>query len=240
MAVAAESPVPAVSTVLGIDEAGRGAVLGPLVVAGVVVGEDRLCELSALGARDSKAVPRARRGEIVRALARSGARGKAIVIPAPVVDDANLTALELGAAACLIRDLHPSRVVLDAPVAPLALPRFLLSLSLRSAFPPAELAAFPKADRDHPAVAAASLLAKVVRDGYVVALRRHFGDFGWGYPGEPKVQAYLEAWLAERGTLPPICRTRWRSVQALVAPELWERRGSCAAALAKGECPELR
>ncbi len=225
-------------TVLGIDEAGRGAVLGPLVVAGVRVEEAQLPQLWELGARDSKLVPRAQRQAVVRKVIGAGARARAIVIPASAVDRENLTSLELGAAARLIEALAPSQVVLDAPVAPAAIPGFVAALCRRSGFSPAAVAAFPKADRDHPAVAAASLLAKVVRDGYVVALRRQFGDFGWGYPGEPQVREYLAAWISERRTFPPICRTRWRCAQDLLFLPLPERGGSCALTGTRAELAE--
>ncbi len=211
------------ATVLGVDEAGRGAVLGPLVVAGVAVEEGDLGSLWDLGVRDSKLVPRARRTELVRAVARAGARGRAVVIPAGRIDRENLTALELEAAALLIRALAPSRAVVDAPVAPRAIGQFREALGALSGLDPKRIAAFPRADRTHPAAAAASLLAKVVRDGYVLHLGRAYGDFGWGYPGEPKVRAFLEGWMARQGSLPPICRTRWRSVQVLLAPSLLER-----------------
>ncbi len=207
-----------VGKVLGIDEAGRGAVLGPLVVAGICVAEEDLPGLWELGARDSKRVPRGKRCALVRAIARSGVRARAVVVPAAAVNQENLTSLERDAALRIASILSPDRIVMDTPVGPRAIPQFRDSLSVRSGLPPEGISVVPKADRDHPAVAAASLLAKVVRDGYVVALHRQFGDFGWGYPGEPKVQRYLASWLADAGTLPPICRTRWRCVQELLAP----------------------
>jgi len=196
--------------------------LGPLVVAGISVDADDLPGLWELGARDSKLVSRDARLSLVRAIARSGARGRVVVFPASAVDRENLTSLERDAVLALISALSPSRVVVDAPVGPRAIPQFRDSLSSRSGLPRDAFTVVPKADRDHPAVAAASLLAKVVRDGYVVALRRQYGDFGWGYPSESKVQALLSAWVAERGALPPICRTRWRCVQDLLSPQLLE------------------
>lgn len=211
------------AVVLGVDEAGRGAALGPLVVAGVAVDEGDLGALWDLGVRDSKLVPRERRPELVRAVACAGARGRAVVVPAGRIDEESLTELELQAAALLIRALAPDRVVVDAPVAPRAIGRFRDALAALSRLDPERIAAFPHADRTDPAAAAASLLAKVVRDGYVLHLRRTYGDFGWGYPGEPKVRAFLEGWMARHGSLPPICRRRWRSVQALLAPSLLER-----------------
>ena len=213
---------------LGIDEAGRGAVLGPLVVAGVAVPEEALDRLSLLGARDSKAVPRGRRREILAGIARA-AWVRTVVIPARAVDEGNLTQLELAAAAQLVRRAisespEPAArhapdlaVVMDAPVGPRAIPGFVTELARRSGLPGEAIAAYPKADAHYPAVAAASLAAKVVRDAYVAFLRGRYGDFGWGYPGERRVREFLEDWLARYGGLPPICRTRWRSVARLRA-----------------------
>ena len=217
--------------VLGLDEAGRGAVLGPLVVAGVLVPESNLARLKELGARDSKAVPRGKRKEILSAIAR-WFRVRAVVIPARAVDRESLTELELAAAAQLVRHALPEStepvtrhgacvtVVMDAPVHPRAISGFLTELARRSGLPRKALSAYPKADRLHPAVGAASLAAKVIRDAYVAFLRSRYGDFGWGYPGERRVQAFLREWLAENGELPPICRTRWRSVRILLGEKL--------------------
>ncbi|HEC63567.1 MAG TPA: hypothetical protein ENI38_04195, partial [Candidatus Acetothermia bacterium] len=65
-------------------------------------------------------------------------------------------------------------------------------------------------------VGAASLAAKVVRDAYVTFLREKYGDFGWGYPGEKRVQEFLKEWLERHGEFPEICRTRWRAAQRLL------------------------
>lgn len=208
--------------VLGIDEAGRGAVLGPLVVSGVLVPGEGLDTLVELGARDSKAVPRERRKELLAGIAQA-AWVKAVVIPARVVDQENLTQLELSAAAKIVEEAspvtrHPSpiTVVMDAPVAPGAIPAFRARLASATGLPEGAISAYPKADSLHPAVSAASLAAKVIRDAYVAYLHTRYGDFGWGYPGEGKVVAFLTRWLAERGGLPPICRTRWRTVKRLL------------------------
>ncbi len=210
------NPVP---RVLGVDEAGRGAVLGPLVVAGVLAPADSRPALRTHGARDSKTVPRHRRRDVLRTLLQEAVRGYALVIPPSTIDAGNLTTLEEEAIASLIARLAPQEVVLDAPVGPAALPRFLRRL--RAAVDEeVQLIAYPKADRSDPIVGAASLLAKVVRDGYMDALRPHYGDIGWGYPGEPRVRRFLEGWVATHGALPPICRTRWASNRTLAFPPL--------------------
>ena len=226
--------------VLGIDEAGRGAVLGPLVVAGVLVPEEALPTLVEIGARDSKAIPRGRRrGLLIEIAHRFPVR--TVVIPAKKVDEKGLTELELIAAARIVRYAvsticdqssaasssppithHPSpiTVVMDAPVTPRAIPAFRARLASITGLPEGAISAYPKADSLHPAVSAASLAAKVIRDAYVVHFHKRYGDFGWGYPGEGKVVAFLMRWLAERGELPPICRTRWRTVKRLLERKL--------------------
>lgn len=208
------------ATVLGIDEAGRGAVIGPLIVAGVLAEETELGHLRALGAQDSKRVPRPRRRGILCRIAREGYPVRAMVIRAKEVDACNLTELELSAAAHLIRKLSPDRVVIDTPVVPRAIPRFLSRLSDLSGCETSRLSAFAGADRAHPAVGAASLAAKVTRDAFVLFLREKFGDFGWGYPGEEKAARFLGEWFQSHGELPPICRTRWRSVRQGLIPSL--------------------
>lgn len=211
--------VSSVSRVLGIDEAGRGAVLGPLVVAGVLAPGDRRPALRAHGARDSKTVPRHRRRSVLRTLLQETEACWAVVIPPEEIDAGNLTTLEEEAITALITRLAPNEAILDAPVGPSALPRFLRRLRT-TLDGRTELTAYPKADRSDPIVGAASLLAKVVRDGYIDALRPRYGDIGWGYPGEMRVRRFLEGWVATHGALPPICRTRWASNRTLAFPPL--------------------
>ncbi|MGB9862132.1 MAG: ribonuclease HII, partial [Candidatus Bipolaricaulaceae bacterium] len=206
--------------VLGLDEAGRGAVLGPLIVAAVAIPAEKEGLLQEVGARDSKTISRRNRRRILRALWAEGARGRVAVIPPERIDEESLTVLELRAMAWLIRRSQPGRVVLDPPVGPRAIPQFLSALSAEAGFPRERLEAFPQADKKSPVVSAASILAKVVRDGYIQVLRRSFGDIGWGYPGEEKVQKFLRHWVEEHQDLPPICRRRWRSVQSFCFPKL--------------------
>ncbi len=205
---------------LGLDEAGRGAVLGPLVVASVIIPAEREGFLCQIGARDSKTIARAKRRKILQALWLEGARGRVVVIPPEKIDKESLTLLELKAMAWLIRQSPAEKVILDPPVGPKAIPHFLEALSREAQFPRERLEAFPHADKKSPVVSAASILAKVVRDGYIELLRRTYGEIGWGYPGEKKVQEFLNRWVKEHQGFPPICRKRWRSLQSFLFPKL--------------------
>ncbi len=197
-------------------------MLGPLVVAGAAIQKEQEESLWDQGVRDSKALPRSRRKTILQSAWEAGLRGWVVVIPPSLIDRENLTELELQAMASLIRRFRAEKAVVDAPVGPRAIPAFVAALSARSGLPPSAIEAFPKADAKRAIVAGASLLAKVVRDGYVQVLHAHFGDFGWGYPGETKVQEFLRAWWREYHELPEICRKRWRSVQVFLQPQLRE------------------
>ncbi len=204
--------------VLGIDEAGRGALLGPLVVAGVLAPEG--VDLKALGACDSKVVPRERRREILHRIAREVLSVKVWVFTASEIDDNSLTELELRAMAALIAELKPSRAIIDSPVNPRAIPSFAGELRRRAGDTGAKFIIRPKADRDFPIVGAASLAAKVIRDGYVLALRKRYGYFGWGYPSEKAARDFVRRWWEREGMLPPICRSRWATVGELIGPVL--------------------
>jgi ribonuclease HII len=61
----------------------------------------------------------------------------------------------------------------------------------------------------YPIVSAASILAKVRRDTVISELKRLYGDFGSGYPSDPKTVNFLREWiLKNRGDL-PILRRSW-------------------------------
>jgi ribonuclease HII len=199
------------SFVLGIDEAGRGPVIGPLVIAGVLVDEHQLDELTALGVRDSKTLARERRTELAREIEARAHHVSVISIPACELE-ANLTRIELVGMAKIIRDLGPANVYLDAPVGPRAIPRFIDALRDLLGDATCEIVAENKADARFPAVAAASIVAKVHRDREVEKLRSIYGDLGWGYPSEPKVQSFLRDWYARHGSFPPCVRARWATV----------------------------
>jgi len=205
--------------ILGIDEAGRGPVIGPLVLAGVLICEDQLGELIRLGVRDSKRLSRPRRrvlAEGIRALAQ---KVRLISFPPQRLERDNLTDLELGGMARLVSELRPTRVYLDAPVSPRGIPRYVEALRRHMRCPTEakmEIVAENKADARYPVVAAASIVAKVERDRAIEALKERYGDFGWGYPSERKTQKFLRDWYAVHGGFPPCVRRHWRSCRRII------------------------
>jgi ribonuclease HII len=201
--------------VLGIDEAGRGCVLGPLVVAGFLVIDVDPALLSAAGAADSKKLSPARRLAARHAL---GSLGQASIqrIEATTIDDANLNAVEEEAIASLIRQGQPDVVLIDALGHPRTLPRVVERLrSLAGVRDSVRILMEPGADGRYPEVGAASVFAKTYRDAALDEYRSEFGEFGSGYPSDPKTRGWLSDWKRSGRPWPPFVRTRWGTVRDL-------------------------
>lgn len=206
--------------VAGVDEAGRGPVIGPLVVAAVLYHEEDLASLRAMGVRDSKILSPRRREALAREI-RSTAIGISYFDLQPwaidkVVERAvklrKLNYLEAMAMAKAIRDLRPDRVYVDtADVLP---DRFAGDILRVLGWEP-EVVCEKKADVRYPVVSAASILAKVRRDCFISRLREEHGDFGSGYPSDGKTVAFLESMLAEVDSPPDYVRASWSTVKRL-------------------------
>ena len=198
--------------VAGVDEAGRGAVVGPLVVA-IVVGDNEA--LARLGVRDSKLLSPARRarlyGHIVR-LARCVDHVKAD--PSTVdsfVFKGKLNVLEAQLMASLIRKCAGSlEVYVDSPD-----PRAERFGSVLGGLVPARIRAMAGADRSVPVVAAASIVAKVIRDKAIREIAAQYGDPGSGYPSDPRTLNFLRRWICEVGSMPPVVRRSWHTVRKI-------------------------
>lgn len=200
--------------VLGLDEAGRGCVIGPLVVAGVLICAGHHRRLLELGVRDSKRLTRAQRDRLAAQIEQLADRIVTVEIEPSDLED-NLTEVELGAMGQIIRESKAEQVYLDLPVGPLARERFTQALRASVGTWRFELVAENKADAKYPVVSAASIIAKVYRDRAIERLRQEYGDFGWGYPAEPKTRAFLKEFYERTGRFPECVRRKWRTLQKL-------------------------
>ena len=198
--------------VLGIDEAGRGCVLGPLVVASFMVEASVEAALWEAGVNDSKALSAKRRDEV---RLRIAAMGAATVrhISATAIDQGNLNRLEEEAIAELVHAARPDRVIVDALGHPSTLPTTVERLrGLVGPEVDAEWLMEPKADAKYAPVAAASIFAKTTRDAALAALDAEYGPFGSGYPSDPLTRGWLAEWSATGRDWPPFVRTRWGTI----------------------------
>jgi ribonuclease HII len=207
----------------GIDEAGRGPVMGPLVVAGVAT--DDIERLVALGCKDSKKLTPANRERIARHLEAEPDIKIAIrVVDADVLDAERahhtLNVIEEHRFAEVAAELGAERVVMDA--ADVNADRFasVIAAELPDHW---DVVAEHKADDNHPTVAAASIIAKVTRDQLVAELGRRLErqinrPLGSGYPSDPVTQSFLKAWVAEFNDVPEGTRRSWKTTKDLLGP----------------------
>jgi ribonuclease HII len=205
--------------VLGIDEAGRGCVLGDLVVAGFFVEALDDDTLRAAGAADSKKLSRKRRDAATNKLAALGEPCIERITP-PQIDDGNLNLLEEEAIVRIVAHFRPDIVYMDALGPPASLPKLLKRL--RAALPAGvdpEWVVEPKADHTYPVVGAASIFAKTTRDDALDDLAR-FGVLGSGYPSDPKTRTWLLQHARTGEPWPDFVRTRWQTVQDLAQQAL--------------------
>ncbi|MDG1477980.1 MAG: ribonuclease HII [Myxococcota bacterium] len=198
--------------ILGLDEAGRGCVLGPLTVGAYCCEADNLAALAATGATDSKALSAKRRQAILKLLPEHGTSRVLMVTPAQI-DAGNINTLEEEAFLDHIRHFKPDVVYLDAPVHPRGIPklkaRMVAALAADGLAP--DWVIEPKADANYPVVGAASIAAKVLRDAEIKAL----GPVGSGYPSDPVTRKWLLEFIRKDAPLPACVRTRWGTIDKL-------------------------
>lgn len=206
--------------IAGVDEAGRGCAIGPLVIAGVLIDEEKSEELRQMGVRDSKLLtPRKREAlaEEIRAVACNcsyfeiAPRAIDIVVERGV-KLRRLNYLEAAAMARVIRDLQPDRAYVDP--SDVVQERFAEQI-LRVLPRKPEIISEHNADETYPVVSAASIMAKVRRDSLVARLRDEHGDFGSGYPHDQKTISFLEAWFRKNDRCPPFVRGSWETVKQI-------------------------
>jgi len=174
--------------VAGVDEAGRGPVVGPMVLA-IVAGDGEA--LKALGVRDSKTLSRSARERLYPLILKSAKCVNYVVVEPYVIDrwtaSHKLNLLEAEEAAELIRLCDADVYYVDSPD-----PKPERFAQLLSRMAGRRIVAMNKAERI-PQVAAASIVAKVVRDRLVDMLKAEMGDFGSGYPSDGRTIAALRA-----------------------------------------------
>ncbi len=201
--------------IAGVDEAGRGCVIGPLVVAGVMVTAENLPSLVELGVKDSKLLsPKKREALYPEIISLSQKYQTVKVLPSQidkVVESSRrlhkLNRLEAQTMAQVIEALKPNEVYVDA--ADTVEQRF--GNHIRECLKTkTRLVSRHKADRIYPIVSAASIIAKVERDREIDSLRSEYGDFGSGYLTDNKTMIFLKKLLEKNGDYPSFVRKSWK------------------------------
>jgi ribonuclease HII len=209
--------------IAGVDDAGRGPIIGPLVIAGVLIDEDRIRELTSMGVKDSKLLTPKLRSELAQRIEGialkiaydelSPAKIDEVVLRARKLQKLNL--LEAKSMAKVITDLEPKAVWVDASdVKPERYARQILD-DLPANLKRTVLISEHKADRKYPVVSAASIMAKVRRDARIAELWEEYGNFGSGYVTDPATMEFLREWRRSHADFPPIVRRSWKTLREI-------------------------
>jgi len=203
-------------TILGIDEAGRGAVLGPLVMAGVLLEENpnTFKQLKAGGVRDSKVLSAQQRKKAEYLILKNKIRHKTIKILPEKIDNHSINDLEIKHSARIIDNLKPDTAWLDVPASGRGVERYRLAVETKVRHT-CKIKGGNRLDSSNVAVAAASVIAKQAREVAIKKLHKTYGDFGSGYPSDPKTRQWLRTYRLENDRWPEVVRTKWSTVTSL-------------------------
>ncbi|HDI31885.1 MAG TPA: ribonuclease HII [Thermofilum sp.] len=208
----------------GIDEAGRGPAIGPMIVSLAVMDEENIKKLKLMGVKDSKALTPKSRSRLFKLIIQDALEIVVRIVSPKEIDDAvlgrnftNLNELEAYMAAEVLSKARSLRMLstiyLDSPDPNpqrylKTVKRFLRSMGVSSEL---SMIAENHADEKFPIVSIASIVSKVVRDDVISRLKEEYGDFGSGYPSDPKTRNFIREWLSRNKSPPPIARKSWKS-----------------------------
>ncbi len=207
--------------VAGIDEAGRGPVLGSMIVCAFAAKKEDETLLKKMGVKDSKMLTAARRKELFPEILKIG---KAAVIEdtAKQLNEEmkrlslnDIEALKMAAALVdLEAQVKLDTIYIDSPDPVLS----TFERRIRRYYKgPAKIVCAHKADQKYPVVSAASVVAKVTRDAGIDKLKKQFGeDIGTGYSHDERTISFLKRhWGNKSHPVHEHIRTHWATAKNL-------------------------
>ncbi len=209
--------------ICGVDEAGRGSVMGPLVVGVVYVENDDF--LKDIGVKDSKKLTPKTREKMYDSIIDGADHWCTVIVSSEEIDEQrkriSLNEIELNMFAEGTSKWASDEVYADCPdINETSFSERLSALLGRDA----GIIARHKADDTYPVVSAASIVAKVTRDRMIEDLRKEFGtNIGSGYPSDHYTMDFIKSWVDERGCAPPHVRTSWEPVREMLSKRSYTR-----------------
>jgi ribonuclease HII len=200
---------------IGADEAGKGPVLGPMVAAAVRAPPAAIPG----GVDDSKRLSTARRDELAARLRSDAAVdvGVAVVPPARIDDpETDMNSLTVAAQAEAVAAVVVEGDAVTVDAGDVDAERFGRRVA-ESVDATVTMRSEHRADETHAHVAAASVVAKVERDGRIEALADAYGEVGSGYPSDDRTRAFLAEYVRENGALPDCARASWSTCDDVLA-----------------------
>jgi len=209
---------------LGVDDAGRGPVIGPMILAGCLMDSETERELKKLGVRDSKQLTQKRREYLERIIKKKSITYKVLKVSPDKIDISKerglkLNELEANMAAKIINDINDKKkkifIILDCPSTTRSKWKDYLMTKIKH-LNNLEISCEHKADANHVSVAAASVLAKCAREREMNRLKQKYGQqIGSGYSSDPLTQKFLAKYI-EKFKNEGIFRKSWETYKRAI------------------------
>jgi ribonuclease HII len=202
----------------GIDEAGRGSVLGPLVIAGISFDSIKINKLKEMGILDSKKTSPKKRVLLFEEIFNLCESIFICKINCSTIDKFvnynRLNKLESKFMTIIADNLHANKIIVDScDVNPF---RFQQEIKKNLTNKEISIYSFHKADSDNVIVSCASIIAKVTRDNEIVKIQKSLGkDIGSGYPSDPKTIRFIHNEINVKGSKNYI-RFSWKPVKQII------------------------
>ena len=201
--------------ICGVDDAGRGSMIGPMVIAGISIEKKNIPKLRKLGVRDSKKLSPKKRELLYKEIIKLVDDYHVIRIPPKTIDkyvfEHNLNHLEAKKMAAVITYLKSEISYVDScDVNATRFGREISDLSNKS-----KVRSYHYADSRFVVVSAASIIAKVSRDRSIARLNKNY-EFGSGYPSDKKSINFVKKLVSTKKPLPSSVRKSWKPVQKIL------------------------
>ena len=201
--------------ICGVDDAGRGSMIGPMVIAGISIEKKNITKLRKLGVRDSKKLSPKKRELLYKEIINIVDDYHVIRIPPKTIDkyvfEHNLNHLEAKKMAAVITHLKSEISYVDScDVNATRFGREISDLSNKS-----KVRSYHYADSRFVVVSAASIIAKVSRDRSIARLNKNT-NFGSGYPSDKKSVNFVKKMVSSKKPLPSSVRKSWKPVQKIL------------------------
>ena len=208
--------------VCGIDEAGRGSVIGPLVIAGISINKSNINKLEEIGVRDSKTLTKNRRYFLYDKILDISEFVCIYKLDCNTIDEnvyqKKLNKLEGVVMSSIINHLSADISYVDS--CDINIDRYTNYLkSNLSVKNNGTIIAMHKADKLYPVVSAASIIAKVIRDRQIQILEETFRNIGSGYPSDKKTMYFIRNWIKEYREFPNFVRKSWKPIKEITSKQ---------------------
>jgi ribonuclease HII len=210
----------------GVDEAGRGSIIGPLVVAGIGIRKSKISKLRQIGVKDSKMLAPKARANLFNLIMDMADSLCINIINCTIVDNNvflnRLNKLEAETMASVINSIQADKVYIDScDVNPCRFKdsiesHLLLSSSSSSPSSKPKLYSMHRADSLNVVVSAASIIAKIVRDKQIQEIRNTHQNIGSGYPSDWKTMLFIRGWVSKYKCAPHFARKSWSPLKKML------------------------